>query len=105
MSMNDTHTIKLHKDIGLKDGTKLPKGTVLEFVKPSAEFSNTVGIFNWKGRDIKMRYRSIIKVPSNRALFKWGDNGICQTVFGNDTEPDGYGPHGEPSWLLAMGMI
>lgn len=83
----------------------LPKGTILEFVKASPEFPNTVGIFNYRGRDIKMRYRSVIKQPSMNRLNRMAMDSVCDTVFGNKTEPDGHGPLGEPSWLLALSLI
>lgn len=96
-------TIKTIKDLKLKDDTAIPCGTVLTFVRHGE--MPTVGIFNLNGRDIKMRYRSIIKNPGLRSLEKWSNDGICKSVFGAKVEPDGYGTNGEPSWLLAMGMI
>ena len=96
-------TIKLHKTVTLKDGTILEKGTLIEFVKHSS--METVGIWNVQGVERKMRYRTVIKQPSVRSLEKWSDDGICDSVFGARVEPDGYGPQGEPSWLLAIGLI
>jgi hypothetical protein len=46
------------------------------------------------------------KTPSIKTLQKWEwDSGICKTITGHKTEPDGYGPDGSPSWMLVMGMI
>ena len=45
------------------------------------------------------------KTPGMRALEKWSEDGVCLTPTGKRVEPDGYGPDGSPSWLLAMGMI
>lgn len=96
-------TIKAIKDLTLKDGTIIPKGTPLHFIRHGE--MPTVGIWSVNGVERKMRYRSIIKQPSINTLQRWDEDGICNTVFGEKTEPDGYGPEGEPSWLLAMGMI
>jgi hypothetical protein len=43
--------------------------------------------------------------PSERALWKMSDDGIATTPIGNRTEPDGYGPKGDPSWLIVLGLI
>lgn len=43
--------------------------------------------------------------PSEKTLMKWESEGYCKTVTGYKTEPDGYGPDGSPSWMLALGLI
>lgn len=96
-------TIKTLKDLKLKDQTIIPKGSELEFVSHGA--METVGIFSYNGRELKMRYRSVLKTPSLNSLDKWTNDGICKSVFGATVEPDGHGAYGEPSWLLAMGLI
>lgn len=45
------------------------------------------------------------KEPSMAALEKMSNNGIATTPLGSRTEPDGVGQHGEPSWLLVIGVI
>ena len=46
------------------------------------------------------------KMPSLTTLQKWEWQGrYCETVLGEKTEPDGYGPSGAPSWMLVMGVI
>jgi hypothetical protein len=97
------NTIRTIKDLTLKDGTIILKGTILEWKGPSA--METVGLFDYNGREVKMRYRSVIKAPSINTLRKWDEEGICNSVFGNRTEPDGHDENGAPSWLLALGMI
>jgi hypothetical protein len=96
-------TIKTFQSLTLKSGESIPKGTVLEFVRHGEVVS--CGIFYLNGRELKMRYRSVIKEPSFNCLQKWSDDGICKSVFGAKVEPDGFGTMGEPSWLLASGMI
>jgi len=97
-------TIKTIRALKLKnEDTVIPQGTELVFVRHSE--MPTVGVFSFNGRELKMRYRAVIKNPTIRSLEKWSIGGICKSVFGAKVEPDGYGPTGEPSWLLAMGMI
>ena len=45
------------------------------------------------------------KAPSATTMMKWEYDGYCKTVTGHKTEPDGHGPDGSPSWMLALGMI
>ena len=96
-------TIKTTKEVTLKDGTLIPKGSYIDYVGPS--LMETVGIFQVGSRELKLRYRSVLKSPSVNTLQKWEENGYCNTVFGERTEPDGFGPDHEPSWMLALGMI
>lgn len=96
-------TIKTIRDLKLKDQTIIPKGTQLTFVRHSD--MATVGIFSYNGRELKMRYRSVIKNPSLKSLERWTMDSVCKSVFGAQVEPDGYGPLGDPSWLIALGMI
>ena len=96
-------TITTFKDLSLKSGESIPKGTKLEFVRPGDVIS--VGIWMMGEREVKMRYRSVIKEPSMRALEKWSEDGVCKSVFGARVEFDGTGPLGEPSWGLALGMV
>lgn len=49
--------------------------------------------------------RAITKLPSEAELAEAVSDGVCPTVTGDDVEPDGYGPDGAPSWLLALGLI
>jgi hypothetical protein len=36
--------------------------------------------------------------------WEWNDGG-CETPDGCWVEPDGYCPHGWPSWMIVMGLI
>lgn len=99
-------TIKASRDIKLKSGETIPKGTSLLFVRHYSEGQlPTVGVFSWMGRELRMRYRHVIKVPSMKRIDRWVHDSVCESVFGNTCEPDGYGEHGEPSWLLALGLV
>ncbi len=49
--------------------------------------------------------RQVRALPSLRALQEWCTESICETVTGDTVEPDGIGPDGAPSWLLALGLV
>jgi hypothetical protein len=62
------------------------------------------------GRSISCRPAKYVKYfggkePGARTMMKWENDGYSKTVTGYKTEPDGYGPDGSPSWLLALGYI
>lgn len=44
-------------------------------------------------------------LPSWHTLESAVTDGVCESVTGDNVEPDGHGPDGAPSWLLALGMI
>ncbi len=96
-------TIKTIKDLKLKDGTIIPKRSTLVYVGIGQ--LTTIGVFLYNDRELRMRFRSVLKNPSLASLERWTADSVCKSVFGATVEPDGYGPAGEPSWLLAMGMI
>jgi hypothetical protein len=96
-------SITLKKTLNLKDGTTVPVGSIVTFVRHGAIMS--AGVFNWNGRELKLRYKSVVKAPSIRTLEKWEGEGYCKSVFGDRTETDGYGSLGEPSWCLAYGLV
>lgn len=43
-------------------------------------------------------------MPDDDQLERWSFDGMCETVTGHTVEPDGRGPDGSPSWLLALGL-
>ena len=43
--------------------------------------------------------------PDNEELETWLLEGVAEAIDGCETEPDGYCPHGTPSWFLVLGMI
>lgn len=45
------------------------------------------------------------KMPSVNRLQKMSNDGICTTVTGERTEPDGTAYDGSSSWLLVAGLI
>ena len=103
--------VTLKREVKLKDGTVIgvgEKGTVrFDEAKP------TVAIVDFASRpNTRLSTRQLgdyfgrpfMKMPSMSALEDMGD-GIAKSVTGKRVEPDGFGPDGSPSWLLALGYI
>jgi hypothetical protein len=97
-------TIKLRSTLKLKAGGEIPKGSILTFVR-THEVKPSVGIFAHHGVEYRLRFRNVIPMPSMKRIDSWVHDSVCESVFGNTCEPDGYGTHGEPSWLLALGLV
>ena len=51
----------------------------------------------WNGEDFD--------TPSLEEIRRWVFDSICETLDGQRIEPDGHGPNGCPSWLIALGLI
>ena len=43
--------------------------------------------------------------PDDDQLAEWLDAGVCEALDGCSVELDGHCPHGQPSWLLHLGLI
>lgn len=58
-------------------------------------------------KSYKAKYPSAIrvKIPSIKTLEKYSYEGIAKTPCGCRVEPDGECSHGNPSWLIVMGLI
>lgn len=98
-------TKQLLRPIKLKDGRSYDKGNVFE-ITFSTESNGLFRATNCAGESFQTRsFNLFFKAPSLATMEKWSDNGVAKTVTGHRTEPDGYGPDGSPSWLLALGMI
>jgi hypothetical protein len=48
-----------------------------------------------------------LRPPDLDTLMEWEAEGGCEAACpeGRWVEPDGYCPHGKPSWLIVMGLI
>ena len=100
--MNKTLT----RDVKSKAGTIIRKGEKVDITfKPGQDSVFRMTAFD--GREVATRDTTAIgiKPPSLAKLEKWSEESVCNTIFGERTEPDGHGPSGAPSWLLFMGMI
>jgi hypothetical protein len=47
----------------------------------------------------------IVELPSMDQVREWATDSVCETTSGDEIEPDGYGPDGAPSWLVALCLI
>ena len=92
--------MKTEKSIKLKTGETLPAGLPCSFLEPS-----TACIVHAPTRDVRVRASSAFEVPSTEELQEAASDGLCPSVFGETTEPDGWDSEGSPSWLLALGLI
>jgi hypothetical protein len=45
------------------------------------------------------------EAPSEDQLREWSCGGGCEAIDGCWVEPDGICEHGQPSWLLRLGLI
>ncbi len=103
----------LLRPVKLKDGRQFPQGErfAVAFEKPidgelRSNATFMVATREMTGETFKTRhFLNFFRAPSVATMEKWMDSGIARTVTGDKTEPDGYGPDGAPSWLLALGMI
>ena len=43
--------------------------------------------------------------PDDATLHHWIIDGVAEALDGCRVEPDGYCEHGEPSWLIQLGLI
>ena len=93
----------LYKDIGLKTGETLHKGTKVS-VK-SIQDNDHSCIVNNGVRDYRLSYLSVFKRPSDKCLMNAVSNAVCQTPAGVRVEPDGTDQYGFPSWLRILGFI
>lgn len=93
--------MKTQKEIKLKTGETLPKGLPVSFIMGEPSLVTVQGAT----REYRVRTTSAFKSPSLASLERYMDDGICESVFGERIEPDGWDSHGSPSWFLALGMI
>lgn len=43
--------------------------------------------------------------PSDDQIEEWVYDSVCETPCGCRVEPDGHCEHGNPSWLIILGLI
>lgn len=97
----------LKKNVTIKaTGEVIPAGTTAQIAFETVGSHTRMNVLFPDGRSFKFgNFSLFFKAPSNSTLEKWCDDGVAKTVTGHKVEPDGYGPDGSPSWLLAMGLI
>ena len=89
------------KDIRMKDGTVVPKGTPAAFEPGKPQLC----IVHAANRDYRVRPQAAFQAPSVEEIEKAVHDGTCMSVAGYTVEPDGWDEKGSPSWLLALGLI
>lgn len=55
----------------------------------------------YEGEEVR---KMLDPVPSMDELEGWLFDGVCEATDGCMVEPDGYCPHGCPSWLIKVGI-
>jgi hypothetical protein len=116
----------LKKDLKLKDGILIPKGTpvTLDFSDTEKKLRATGTAYaslnpdysalplhpQRMGLQIKIEnlhwyLDRFPKMPGLASLERMNEKGIATTPMGEKVEPDSYGPSGAPSWLLVAGVI
>ena len=93
----------LYKDIPLKSGETLTKGT--KVTVRAIPGNDRACMINNGTRDYQLRYTSVFKVPSMRCIEEPISESVCSTPAGSRVEPDGHDQYDFPSWLLILGMI
>ena len=95
----------------MSDGTTLYR-TIYSGWKVALTKKKDVPLDVWKHGKLEKINQAIPKwarevdhIPSLSTLQAWEADGICETPTGYQVEPDGHGPDGSPSWLLALGII
>lgn len=95
-------TIKTEKQVKTKSGEILPKGSPVTFQEDHPSICLVQGV---RAEPYKIRVSSAFKAPDMEELSEEGCDGVCMSVAGYPTEPDGWCEAGSPSWLLALGLI
>lgn len=90
------------KAVTMKDGTTVPKGSPVQFIKEHPEKCYVQGA---RFEAYRVKVSSAFTPPSMEELEESVSDGVCDSVLGEPVEPDGWDCHGSPSWLLALGMI
>lgn len=93
--------MRTKKTIKLKDYSVIPAGSKIICF----ESDRIMQVLRPDGGTARVRITSGFNRPPNAKLEKWALGGVCRSVLGAKVEPDGHGPNGEPSWLLALGLI
>ena len=93
------------------NGKRLYRGVGTPCWRVLATKNAAVSLDQWLSS--KLRYMNnlpwwcsqVKSLPSLATLQEWQTDSICETVTGDQVEPDGHGPDGAPIWLVALRMI
>ena len=93
---------KTEKSFKLKSGEIVSAGLPVTFDSSQ----NTICFVHGAGETpYKIRITSAFVPPSMEELEEQVNDGVCDSILGEQVEPDGTDEYGSPSWLLALGMI
>ena len=90
------------RELKMKDGTTVPKGCPVQFIKDKPWLCYVQGE---RHDAYRVRVKNAFNPPSVEELEEAVSDGACDSVLGNRVEPDGWDSDGSPSWLLALGLI
>lgn len=98
----------LHTDLVLKTKEVVPAGTVVrvDFNTDKDDSIKLVLADRIIRLPTELAFRYVdgfSRPPKMRQLQQWADEGYCLTVIGNKVNTNGYGPNGDPSWMIALG--
>lgn len=105
--MGSGFSVQVKKEFKNKRGDVFPVGATVtcEFRDSSVRvvLGEAAVVISYQ---IASKYLTKFKpAPSTNALAKMTYASVVTTPLGSRTEPDGRGIYGEPSWLIAMGLI
>jgi hypothetical protein len=107
-----SHSVKI--DIKLKSGEVIKSGTRCTKFDWSPDKRDAWVSITIEGREkhlalpvtaLHKYITGFSKAPSISTMEKWSDDGVAKSITGERVEPDGTGPDGAPSWMLALGYI
>lgn len=110
-SLDEGKTYVTSRDLKSKKGVEIPSGSRVglswernkeTLTRMTAQNGDVITV----STPYLFKYvRGFAKPPSMKALEKWTYDGVAKSITGARVEPDGHGPDGAPSWLLALGYI
>jgi hypothetical protein len=73
--------------------------------KPEVPMADWVAAKRKRYEAVPVWARDVKSIPSINRLERMVSDCLAETVTGYQVEPDGHGPDGSPSWLLALGLM
>lgn len=95
-------TVKSKKGVTLEAGTKVKCEFQPSFVRITTENGDAIKVPYAAASKFLTRFN---KMPAMSTLNRMATDAVVTTPIGSRVEPDGYGPYGDPSWLIVLGVI
>lgn len=102
---------KMKRDAKTKKGVEFKKNeeVTLNWLEKMPEFTFIIKTSGERLRvNSKIAHALVTMVnapPTERQFEKWSEDSRSKSMLGESVEPDGFDPHGSPSWMLVMGVI